>query len=94
MVLRTEDVAHLGVKGSETNTSNGVVGHAVLLHQLVDVDSQMGPVEATNTDVDDALLDGATASIVGGLDAALAGGQDLGEVLCVELEGRHCGGGV
>ena len=86
VVLGAEGVPHGGIKGLQANTTDGVVGRAMLLHQLVDVDRQMSSVEASHANVDDALLDGATA-LVGW---HLTGGGDLRQVGAVELEGSHC----
>ena len=90
VVLRTQGVAHAGVERLQANTADCVVGHAMLLHQLVDIDSQVSSVEATHANVDDALLDGATTLVRRDLDLGLSSGRDLREVGAVELERRHC----
>lgn len=68
----------------------------MLLHQLVDVDSQVRPVETADTNVDDSLLDGATALVGRDLHQRATCRCDLRQVPAIELERCHCvqiGGG-
>ena len=92
VVLGVQDIAHGSVVGPQTDTADGPAVLAMALQQPVDVDGQMGSVEAADADVDNALLD-VTAVVRGDLDGlvlpALLGG-DGREVLAVELEASHC----
>lgn len=96
MVLRGQRVAHGRVEGLQAHSANGVVVYPMLLHQLVDVDSQVRPVETADTNVDDSLLDGATALVGRDLHQRAACRCDLRQVPAIELERCHCvqiGGG-
>ncbi|TKW53675.1 hypothetical protein CTA1_5501 [Colletotrichum tanaceti] len=91
VVLGGEDVAHGGVVGPQADAADGPVALAVLLHQLVDVDGEVGAVEAADADVDDALLDGVAAAVRRRPHDAVAillllRGDD-GQVVAAELEG-------
>jgi hypothetical protein len=90
VVLRGQRVAHCGVEGLQANAANGVVSYTMLLHQLVDVDSQVSPVEAADTNVDDSLLDGATALVCWNLHQRATCRRNLRQVLAIELERSHC----
>lgn len=57
VVLLLQDVAHGSVERLKTDTSNGVVAYAMLLHQIVEVHGQVSSVEATDTNVNNTLLD-------------------------------------
>ena len=91
VVLRAEGVAHADVKGLQADTADGVVGHAMMLHEVVDVDGQVSAVEATDADVDNSLLDGIAPREGGDLNGrgGRGRGRDLGQVLAVELDGAH-----
>lgn len=81
VILVLQDVAHRSVKGLKTDTSDGIVAHAVLLHQVVEVDGQVSSVETADTNVDDTLLDRRT--VIGGHSHSCATrlGRNLREVL-------------
>lgn len=96
VVLRGQRVAHGRVEGLQAHSANGVVVYPMLLHQLVDVDSQVRPVETADTNVDDSLLDGATALVGRDLHQRATCRCDLRQVPAIELERCHCvqiGGG-
>jgi hypothetical protein len=81
MILVLQNVAHRSIERLETNTGDGIVAHAMLLHQVVEVDGQVSSVEATDTNVDDTLLDRRT--VIGGHSHSCATrlGRNLREVL-------------
>jgi hypothetical protein len=96
VVLGSEGVTHGGVPLGHADTADGPVGQVELGEDVVDVDGQVGAVEAANADVDDALL--CILAVVGGrCDVVLC---DLREVGGGEREGgrrrvggvRHVGG--
>jgi hypothetical protein len=84
VVLRLQSIAHRSSEWLKVNTTDRPVLHIELLKKSIDVSSEMGAVEATDTDVDDALLDALT--LVGGNGDIL----ELRKVLAVELEGCCC----
>lgn len=71
VVLGGQNVAHGGIVGSQTDTADGPILLVVVLKELVNVDSQVSSVEATDSYVDDALLD-VTSVISRDLHSALA----------------------
>jgi hypothetical protein len=81
VVLGLQSIAHGSSEWLKVNTADGPVLYVELLKKSVDVSSEMGAVEATNTDMDDALLDALT--LVGRNGNIL----ELRKVLAVELEG-------
>jgi hypothetical protein len=83
VVLGLQSIAHGSSEWLKVNTADGPVLDVELLKKSVDVGCKMGPVETTDTDVNDTLLD--TLTLVGGDGYIL----ELGEVLAVELE--RCG---
>lgn len=62
----------------------------MLLHQLVNIDSQVSSVKAAYADMDNSLLDGAIALVGWVLDLRLTCHRNVQQVLAVELEGYHC----
>lgn len=78
VVLLPQDVTHGGVERGQAHAADGVVLDAVLVHQLVDVDGEMGSMEAADADVDDSLLDVAVTGVGRDLDAAVTVGRDVG----------------
>lgn len=95
-VLGHQGVAHAGVEWLQTNTADGPLTGVsrVGAQQVVDVDRQMGAVEAADTDVHDALLQALAA--VGwdhrGLVALIAAVRgDLGQILVAQPERLGCG---
>jgi hypothetical protein len=92
VVLGNESVTHLSIERLHTDTADGPVLQA-LVEQVVNVDSQVGPVEAADSDVDNALLDILTLVVRAG-DLL-----QISQVLAVELQRggnavRHCGCGL
>jgi hypothetical protein len=79
--LRLQGIAHGSSEWLEVNTADRPVLDVELLKESVNVGCKMGPVETTNTDVDDTLLD--TLTLVSGDGDIL----ELREVLAVELDG-------
>lgn len=92
VVLGLQSIAHGSSEWLKVNTADGPVLYGKLLKKSVDVGCEMGSVEPTDTNVDNALLD--TLTLVGGDSDIL----ELGEVLAAELEGScrclalRCGG--
>jgi hypothetical protein len=93
VVLGRQGIAHGSSEWLEVNAADGPVLNIELLKKGVDVGSEMGSVETTNTNVDDTLLD--TLSLIGGNGNIL----QLCKVLGVKLDGCSgcltgvCGGG-
>lgn len=79
VVLGLQSIAHGSSKWLKVNTADRPVLDVELLEKSVNVGCEMGPVETTNTNVDDALLD--TLTLVGGDGDIL----ELREILAVEL---------
>lgn len=90
IVLGTQGIAHGGIEGLKTNTADSVVCHAVILHQLVNVDGQVRTMETAHTDVDNSLLEGRAAPVGRDLNAAGTCRHDLRQIRGVKLERTHC----
>lgn len=90
VVLGAQGITHSGIEGLKTNTADSVVCHAMVLHQLVNVDRQVRAMETAHADMDNSFLEGRTAPVSRDLNAAGTCRHDLRQIRGVKLEGTHC----